>query len=150
MGYSGRILVARTHGAYAGAGPVLWEQDRGDGWRWIQLDSDLPGALGELVGATNAPVISAYVLDSDLADVEALTPGGQRWRTYLHPEVAAGYGAPALGQTPDEVLSAALTWSRLAGLTADADAVRKALAAHHVEAEETLDALVTALGVPTG
>jgi hypothetical protein len=45
---------------------------------------------------------------------------------------------------------AALEWSGQAGLTLDADAVRRALAAHHVEAEDTLDELVAALGVPTG
>lgn len=149
MGYSGRILVARTGGSYAdGAASVLWEQDRGGGWWWIQLGGDAPGALGELVAATNAPAISAYVLDSDVADVEALTPDGRRWRTYLHPDVAVRYGAPPTGQTPDEVLPVALEWSRQAGLTPDADAVRQALAAHRVEAEDTLDELVIALGVP--
>jgi hypothetical protein len=106
--------------------------------------------LSELVAATGAPAISAYVLDSDVADVQALTPDGQRWRTYLHPDVAESYGAPALSQTPDEVLTAALEWSGQAGLTADADAVRQALAAHYVGAENTFDELVTALGVPTG
>jgi hypothetical protein len=149
MGYSGRILVARTGGPYAGPAPVLWEDDRGSGWRWIQLDGDAPGALGELVAATGAPAISAYVLDSDLADVEALTPDGQRWRTYLHPATAESYGAPPLSQTPDEVLQAALEWSGQAGLAGDADAVRQALVAHHTEAEEALGELVAALGVPT-
>jgi hypothetical protein len=148
VGFSGRIVVARTGGPYSGdAAPVLFEQERAGGWRWIQLDGPAPEVLSELVTATNAPAISAYVLDSDLADVEALTPDGQRWRTYLHPEIAEEFGAPPLSQTPDEVLQAALAWSRQAGLPADPDAVRDALAAHNVEAEETLDELVTALGV---
>jgi len=82
--------------------------------------------------------------------VEALIPDGQRWRTYLHPDVAEQFGAPALSQTPDEVVRAALEWSSQAGLTASADAVRRVLAAHYVEAEDTFDELVTALGVPTG
>jgi hypothetical protein len=152
VGYTGRILVARTGGgAYSGGGaPALFEDDRGGGWQWIQLDGDPPGVLNELVAATSAPAISAYVLDSDVADVEALTPSGQRWRTCLHPDVATRYGAPPVSQTPDEVLRAALEWSGQAGLTADAAAVRGALAAHRVEAEDTFDDLVTALGVPTG
>jgi hypothetical protein len=152
VGYTGRILVARTGGGpYSGGGaPALFEDDRGGGWQWIQLDGDAPGALSELVAATSAPAISAYVLDSDVADVEALTPSGQRWRTYLHPEVAQSFGAPSLSETPDEILRAALEWSDEAGLTPDADAVRQALAAHHVEAEDTFDELVGALGVPTG
>jgi hypothetical protein len=112
-------------------------------------DGEAPGVLRELVTATNTPAISAYVLDSDLADVEALTPNGQRWRTYLHPDVAQRYGAPSLSQTPEEGLRAALEWSRQAGLTPDADALRQALAAHHVEAEDTFDELIGALGVPT-
>lgn len=48
------------------------------------------------------------------------------------------------------MLQAALDWSARAGLTADADAVRQALVARCVEAQETFDELVTALGVPTG
>ena len=106
--------------------------------------------LSELVAATSAPAMWAYVLDRDVADVEALTPQGRCWRTYLHPDVAERCGAPPLRQTPDEVLRAALEWSGEAGLAADADAVRLALAAHHVEAGDALDELVTALGVPTG
>ncbi|WP_199510881.1 hypothetical protein [Nucisporomicrobium flavum] len=143
MGYTGRILVART-GPYPGA---LFEEERAGGWRWIQLDGDVPGALGELVAATGTPAVSAFVLDSDVADVEALTPGGQRWRTYLNPDVADRYGAPPLSMPPDEVLRAAVSWAAEAGLSADADAVREALGAHHVEAEEAFEDLITALGV---
>jgi hypothetical protein len=150
MGYSGRIVVARTGGGpYAGAGaPALFEQDLGAGWHWIQLDGDAPGVLSEMVTLTGAPAISAYVLDSDVADVQALTPGGQRWRTYLHPDVAERYGAPPADQTPAEVLRAALEWSGQAGLTADEPAVRDVLTAHGESAEGTFDELVAALGVP--
>ncbi|MFF5076055.1 hypothetical protein ACFY36_03315 [Actinoplanes sp. NPDC000266] len=148
MGFSGRIIVARTGGPYkAGAVPVVWEEDRGDGWWWIQLDGDEPGALAGLVAETGLPALWAYVLDSDVADVEGLTPAGRRWRTYLHAEVAEQFGAPPLEQSPGEVLAAALEWAAQAGLTADPAAISEALGAHNVEAEETLGALVTALGV---
>lgn len=150
MGYFGRIVVARTGGGpYAGAGaPALFEQRLGAGWHWIQLDGDARGLLSEMVTLTGAPAITAYVLDSDMADVEALTPGGQRWHTYLHPGIAEEYGAPPGDQTPDEVLRAALEWSAQAGLTANAPAVRDVLTAHGETAEGTFDELVAALGVP--
>nr|WP_221378578.1 hypothetical protein [Actinoplanes polyasparticus] len=147
MGYSGRILVARIGGPYrGGAAPVLWESERKDGWRWIQFDGDAAGALAETVASTGMPALWAYIMDSDVADVEALTPGGQRWRTYLHPDVAEEFGAPPLVLSVDEVVAAALDWAAQAGLTADPGAVRAALEAVNVEVEETLAALVTALG----
>jgi hypothetical protein len=149
MGYTGRILVARTGGAYAGGDvPVLWEDERGDGWRWIQLDGDARGALSDLVTATGMPVIAAFILDSDVADVEGLTPAGRGWHTYLHPHIAEEFGAPELPQSADEVLAAALDWSAAAGLTADPGAVRGALEAQGVEVEDVLSDLVKALGVP--
>ncbi|XVU28393.1 hypothetical protein ACQPZJ_15515 [Actinoplanes sp. CA-054009] len=149
MGFSGRIVVARTGGPYAaGSVPVLWEEERGDGWWWIQLDGDEPGALGRVVAETGVPALWAYVMDSDVADVEGLTPGGLRWRTYLHADVAERFGAPPLEQTAGEMLAAALEWAAQAGLTADPAAAREALDAHEIEVEETLGALVTALGVP--
>ena len=43
-----------------------------------------------------------------------------------------------------------LEWSVQAGLTADPDAVGQALVANSVQVEQTLDELVSALGVPTG
>ncbi|MEV6850361.1 hypothetical protein [Actinoplanes sp. NPDC051411] len=77
--------------------------------------------------------------------MEALTPSGRRWHTYLHPEVAARDGAPRLTETPDVVLRAALDWSGRAGLTA---AVRDVLTAHGSLAKDTFAELVGALGVP--
>lgn len=149
MGFFGHIAVARTHGPYTGeAAAVLHETDHGDGWWWIQFDGEAKGLLTELVAATGAPVITAYVLDSDVADVTALTPAGERFHTYLHAATAEQMGAPALTQTPAEVLRAALTWSAEAGLIADPQGVEEALTMHSVFAEETFDELVTALGVP--
>ncbi|GAB2624922.1 hypothetical protein Aab01nite_18850 [Paractinoplanes abujensis] len=148
MGFSGRILVARISEPYQGGDvAVLWEDERAHGWRWVQLDGDVPGALEEVVAASGAPAIAAYVLDSDVADVEALTPSGRRFHTYLHPRTAAQFGAPALSQSPDEVLAAALGWSAEAGLVAEPAAVRAALEAHSVQAEDTLAGLIEALGI---
>src|SRR5687768_2356220 len=119
VGYTGRILVARTVTSPAVAAEVLHEREFGAGWWSVQLDGDSPGALKELVAATGAPVLSAFVLDSDCADVEGLTPSGVNWRTYLHPDTAESYGAPALEQSDEEITRQALAWSAEAGLVAD-------------------------------
>jgi hypothetical protein len=153
MGYTGRILVARTvvspaESPAVEAGLVLDGGELGDGWWRIQLDGDSPGAARGLVAETGAPVVSAFVLDSDCADVEGLTPAGIRWRTYLHRGIAQEYGAPELEQSDDEILRQALAWSAEAGLTAGGDALRAALGAKNVFAEETFDELLAALGLP--
>jgi hypothetical protein len=160
VGYTGRILVARSEQPLAewkllGDTDVLDESVYPGGWRSAQLDGDMPAglealeALEALVVETGAPALSAFVLFSDLADVQALTPGGVTWHTYLHEELAREYGGPELPQSADEVLAGALAWSAEAGLTADPETVWAALAAKNVTAEDSLWALVTALGVGT-
>lgn len=149
MGFSGHIIVARTGSAYSGdAAPVLWEHERSDGWWWIQFDGDAPGVLSELVSATGQPAITASVLDSDVAEVEALTPAGQSWRAYLHPDTAAAYEAPPLPQTLDQIVESAIEWSAAAGLTPDAPAVRETLEATSTMVEDLFAELADALGVP--
>ena len=149
MGYTGRIVVARSAGPLSGldGAEVLTGSAWPGGWRSAQLDGDLRGALPMLVAATGAPAITAFIIDSDVADVEAATPAGGHWHVYLHPEQADDYGAPELEQTPDEVVAAALAWAAEAGLTADDTAVRTALEATNVLAEETFHELLVALGL---
>ena len=65
-----------------------------------QYDGDLPGALDALVAETGTPALAAFVLDSDCAAVEGLTPAGVRWEGCLHPGIAQAYGAP---ETPWEI-----------------------------------------------
>jgi hypothetical protein len=127
---------------------VLHEREFGAGWWSVQLDGDSPGALKGLVAATGAPVVSAFVLDSDCAEVEGLAPSGVYWRTYLHPDTAESYGAPALDQSDEEIIRQALAWSVEAGLPADRGALRDAFEATNVFAEESLDELLGALGIP--
>ncbi|WP_433721605.1 hypothetical protein ACQP2Y_40380 [Actinoplanes sp. CA-051413] len=149
MGYTGRIVIVRSAEpltALAGA-DVLNESSYAGGWRAAQLDGDLRDALRMLVAETGAPAITAFILDSDVADVEAATPAGGYWHVYLHPEKAADYGAPELGQTAAEVTELALAWAAEAGLTADGEAVRTALDAANVFAEETFYELLAALGI---
>jgi hypothetical protein len=146
VGYFGRILVGRSAEPVPGV-TVLDERELGDGWRWWQCDGDVPGGLDALVGRSGAPALWAYIVDSDLADVEGATPAGVRFRTYLHPAMADSYDAPPLAQTPDEVLNLARRWAEEAGLTADAVALRDVLEADNTFAEETLGELVVALGI---
>jgi hypothetical protein len=153
MGYTGRILLARTGRSLAGSpalggADILDETEHGDGWWRAQLEGDPRGAVAAPVTATGAPAVSAYVLDSDCADVEGRGPGGAHWHTYLHPETAAEFGAPDLDQPADEVTRQAVAWSAEAGLTADAEAVRAVLGVHQVFVEDTLVDLLDALGVP--
>ncbi|GAA2568904.1 hypothetical protein GCM10010435_48460 [Winogradskya consettensis] len=149
MGYTGRILVARTGKPFEGAN-LLHEIDLGNGWRWAQLDGDARGALAALVEESGRPALSAYVMDSDVADVEALSPSGSGWHTYLHPDTAAEFGAPELEESADEVLMQALAWAAEAGLIPDPEAIRALLTAHNTFAEETLRELVAALGINPG
>src|SRR3982751_955369 len=114
MGYTGRILVARSPrplSELAAVDEVLDEATYRGEWRSAQLDGDLPGALPTLVAETGAPALSAFILDSDVADVEALSPGGVAWHVYLHGETAQSYGAPELPQTAEEVVGQAQAWS---------------------------------------
>ncbi|GAA3340052.1 hypothetical protein GCM10020358_26160 [Amorphoplanes nipponensis] len=152
MGYSGHVLIARGERPLSESGvlapvQVLHESGYAGGWQRAQLDGDLPGALDALLAQTGAPALVAYIMDSDLADVSAASPGGVRWRAYLHQETAEDYGAPALPQSTDEVVTQALAWAAEAGLAPDREAVRAALLAGHTFAEETLDELVEALGI---
>lgn len=152
MGYTGRIVVARSDRplseltALRGAG-VLDESAHPGGWRSAQLAGDLSDALRILVAETGWPAVTAFIIFSDVADVEGSTPSGGQWHVYLHREKAAEYGAPELAHTTDEVTGLALAWAVEAGLPADGAAVRAALEAENVFAEETFDELLVALGI---
>ncbi|PZF97166.1 hypothetical protein C1I93_12610 [Micromonospora endophytica] len=117
------------------------------GWRSAKLDGDPDGVLPALVADTGAPVLTAYVLDSDLADVQALTPGGLSWRAYLHEETALEYGAPSPPYPRDEVLQRATAWAVEADLTATATALEAALDNQNVFVEDTFAELLDALGL---
>jgi hypothetical protein len=155
MGYSGRIVVARTDGRLAEAEAltgvaVLNETTYRHGWQSVQLDGDPRVATRTLVEQTQAPALSAYILDSDLADVSALAPSGLAWRTYLHEDAALELGAPELDTPRDEVVRRALAWSAEAGLAASQAALVAALDAHNTFAEETFEELLAALGLTVG
>lgn len=152
MGYTGRIVVARSGRPLSELAAVrgvdaLEERVFANGWRSATLDGDARGALRGLVTETGAPALSAYVMDSDLADVEALTPAGVSWHAYLHERTAIEYGAPPMEQPLDEVVRRALSWSAEAHLTSSESAIGAAFDAQNVFVEDTLEKLLNALGI---
>ncbi|WP_155373836.1 hypothetical protein [Catellatospora vulcania] len=157
MGYTGRIVVGQTELPPAKSETLrkfgvklLWHGSYQDGWWQVQLDGDgeRPAAtLRALVAETGRPVLSAFVLDSDFAEVVGMTPGGTRWRAYLNETAAAAYGAPPLPYLQDELLTQMLGWAAEAGLAASATTVGEVLSVKHVFAEEAVDALLSALGL---
>ncbi|WP_327293027.1 hypothetical protein [Streptomyces sp. NBC_01198] len=87
-------------------------------------------------------------LDSDVGFVEAVTPGGSKWRGLLNRDMAESYEVP-LEQFPVEAgVAGALAWSAAAGLTGDEGLVRRALTGSAVFAEELSALLFVALGIP--
>jgi hypothetical protein len=149
MGYSGGIYVAKAERPAAlGELGVLWEKSFAGGWHELQFEGFPDSALlPDVVTDTGTPALVAYVMDSDAAHVDGLSPDGVRWTVYLHPDVAAAFGAPSLAQSADEAVEQALAWSAEAGLTADPAGVRAALRARNTFVEETLSELLTALGI---
>ncbi|MFI1993129.1 hypothetical protein [Actinoplanes sp. NPDC020271] len=152
MGYFGEILVARSvqplaESSAIGGTAVLDERELGSGWRLAQLDGGVPGALAELTRLTGAPALSVFVIDSDTALVEAVSPAGSGWMAHLHPEHAAELGAPELELDTPEIVVRAVAWAAEAGLSVDAGAVEAALSAKNVFVEETFDELLAALGI---
>ncbi len=154
MGFWGRFLVGRALPECAvlrAYGPLeVPPQALGDGWWQVRYHRDGPstGAIFQALAVeTEAPVLSAYVLDSDCADVVGVTPSGRHWRAYLHEDTAEEYGAPALTHPPDELLRQVLEWAAKAELAPDPQAVAAALGARHTFVGETWAGLLAALGI---
>lgn len=146
MGYSGRVVLARGE-RWAGDADVLSRTVFDGGWAAVTFDGDPRLPLAGLVTLTGAPVLSAFVMDSDCADVMAASPNGASWHTYLHEDTALWYGAPELDQSAAEVVEVAAAWAAEAGLTPDRGALAAALDGGEVFVEDTLDSLFAALGL---
>jgi hypothetical protein len=94
MGYWGTLIAVRSgenspailgdHGAQ-----VRWHDGtrRGDGWRVYDVPTNVvgekPSLLADLTAATGAPVIAAYIADSDYGQVVGADPSGQQWGAWL-------------------------------------------------------------------
>jgi hypothetical protein len=153
MGYWGHLVLVRSDAKPFAFGPDPDPvADLGQGWRVYRVDGesdDLPGAVRVLAQRIGAPALAAYILDSDCAALSAATPAGEAWSTMLNPDlVAEEYGASR--PDPDADLRAALRWAAAAGLTADEQVVRDALAGSATFVEDLFFDLLAGLGLPRG
>jgi hypothetical protein len=146
MGYTGRVVLAKGDG-WGGEAHELSRDEFAGGWVAVAFDDDPRLPLRALAERTAAPVLSAFVMDSDCADVTAASPAGRSWHAYLHEETALSYGAPELDDSAEEVADAAAAWATEAGLNPDRKAIATALESHDTFVENTLAALLAALGL---
>ncbi|WP_212822439.1 hypothetical protein [Catellatospora sp. TT07R-123] len=178
MGYYGTWVLARSPDRLlveipevkAAFGSLFWRlEDRGDGWqlaRIIPNSHEWPrvgGGLHDLVAATDAPVLAAWVSESSCARVVAATPAGHSWSRHVsayrglaqdpcgfdHRRFATLRLAP--GERVDEhdtptPAADILTWARAAALPADRAAVTDVLASAGLNGHDRVQALVDAIG----
>lgn len=158
MGYWGHFLIARSRRSLSELpevrpfGQPEDQQDLVGEWKLLRIargqPSDLQQALAPVIRATAAPVMVAFVLDSDCAVVQGQTPAGVRWGTVLNRELAAGYdGILESYDTPDHGLSGVLRWAREAGLMPRDHEVKDALDAKGTFVEDVIDQLLLTLGI---
>lgn len=160
MGYWGTLVAVRSDGrdlpALTDRNAEVREHDsarRGDGWRVYSLpDNAIFGGadsvLARLVKESEAPVLAAYVADSDYGQLVGLSPVHGRWETWLDAKTAflferdylvmkgmskadanrqaqqtiAGFGLP-----PNEAAKRATQWAREAGYRVPIAPVRQIL-----------------------
>jgi hypothetical protein len=93
MGYWGTLIAVRGDGrsppVLSGRNAELREHDgarRGDGWQVYSLPDnvifgDADGVLPRLAKESGAPVLAAYVADSDYGQLVGLSPVHGQWGT---------------------------------------------------------------------
>lgn len=161
----GSFVVARTTGSLLDLVTVmehsegLYSESRYGPWRvGLFLVPDLecvdPVFQTNLAAETGAPALSAYVLDSDTAFVEAWNESNGFWRACLARDGAASYVTDPV-EFEAEFLSAeaaaehAIAWARDGGLTPDAAALGELFALGRADpfADDLVLDLVKHLGV---
>ena len=157
MGYWGHIVVARNRRPLSDLAQVRvfgtpdHEQPLTGDWKklWVMGNHppDLGAALRPVVGATHAPALVAFILDSDCAVVRGTSPAGAAWGSVINRRTAEAYDGILEYDTPDHGLSGSLKWGREAGMTPTEPAVRDALNGNGTFAEDQLDQLLSALGI---
>ncbi|PWU44817.1 hypothetical protein DLJ46_23950 [Micromonospora globispora] len=161
MGYWGTLIAVQSNGRNLAALTdrsaelrVDGSARRGDGWQVYSLPDNLvvgdtDGALPRLVKESDAPVVAAYVADSDYGQLAGLSPVHGQWETWLDANTArrferdylvmkgmskadadrqaqqmiAGFGLP-----PAEAAKRATQWAREAGYAVPAGPIRQVLA----------------------
>jgi len=128
---------------------------------YMSMDPDIEAepadALHPLVQETGAPALVAYCYDSGTVSVTGLSSEYGAWRTCLQRESMRRYREFAGECEPfDEVfldvphsVHFAQLWASAAGLVPDASAIGDVLTKSTLFAEDLIDELLDALGLPT-
>jgi hypothetical protein len=166
MGLWGSFVVARTPGslldlsAVADRSQGLAGEDRYGAWvvglfPGDELAGQEPELHEELAAETDAPALTAFVLDSDAAVVEAWSPVGGFWRACLDRVSTQKYfGDPdsfgALFLSGEQACGKAVRWAQEAGLEPDERALSYLFT--HAQADPFVEGLVRTLveqlGIP--
>lgn len=161
MGYWGSLIAVRSDGrnlpALTDRNAELREHDsarRGDGWQVYSLPDnvifgDTDGVLPRLVKESEAPVLAAYVADSDYGQLVGLSPLQGQWETWLDAKTAfqferdylaekgmskadanrqAQQTIAAFGLPPREAAKRATQWAREAGYQVPVRPIRQIVA----------------------
>ncbi|WP_191839725.1 hypothetical protein [Catellatospora chokoriensis] len=144
----------------APADPNGWEPGAGtvDGWSAFITRSADPLHPAAPWATVPGPMLTASVLDSDVALLIGWDKGEERFRWLFNEAAGADYGVPgSRAEEPDEqtqaaervpVVAAMLAWAAEAGLTgAEPDRLDDILSRGYVLAEDGLFATLAALGV---
>ncbi|WP_431677132.1 hypothetical protein [Kitasatospora sp. KL5] len=155
MGFTGNLTVARSRtplaesAAVRASGALPEQSAQAGAWQFLATSGEDVRAAA-LAAETAGPVVSAFVLDSDFAVVEAFDADGPTWTCVLSPETALDYDCPQdwIG-APAETARTAADWAAAHGLTADHAALAAVFAAESDPfAEDLVLELLAALGLP--
>jgi len=165
MGFWGSFVLARAEQeSLLDLPPVtsrsegLEEEVRLGDWRLgrfegPELAQDAGALLADLVAATGAPALTAFVLDSDAVVVDGLSAAGP-WRACLAREAMRGYcedDGEDFGIYPSATAAAAAAadWAREAGCTPDEQFLERVFATDEADlfAEDLFTSLLQALGL---
>ena len=144
MGYWGTLIAARCGSRTPTAlhergGAEPWpEAERGDGWKVFSVDDRMAGDLvvGEeldmlmaITLETSAPVLAAYIADSDYGWMSGSSPAGGAWQAWLGTRSASYFGqSPEKMLRPAMAAKRAVAWAAEAGYRSSERPIRQILA----------------------
>lgn len=159
------LPVLRNNPAWASSGDGDYDirHVAEGGWQIIDVHSDEALPLDALADDSGAPVLAAYVLDSDGVNLTGFGPASGLWEGWIGPEGSSCYAIDDPYAADDAAFDAAeariraelperarqaVAWAEEAGLTPDPDAVLAAMQGHETFAEDLFVSVLAALGVP--
>lgn len=133
------------------------------GWQIVDVHSHEALPLDALAHDSGAPVLAAYILDSDGANLTGFGPASGLWEGWIGPGGSSCYAiddpyaadeaafdaaeARIRAELPERARQA-VAWAEEAGLTPAPDAVLAAMQGHETFAEDLFFSVLAALGVP--